>query len=57
MIASISGSTITITEPLTYSHYGLSETYGNTESISMAAEIGLLTRNIVIKGDDEYSDL
>ena len=57
MISSVSGNTITVTEPLTYSHFGGSETYGNSETVNMAAEVGLLSRSIVIKGDDEYSEL
>lgn len=43
IITAVSGSTITLDAPLNYTHYA-----GNN---NMKAEVGLLTRNIVISGD------
>lgn len=49
-IKSITGNTITLDQPLTYLHYSAIETYG-TDQIEMRAEVGLLTRNIQVKGE------
>lgn len=49
---------LTFTDPLTYRHFAAIEEYGegdSLESIDMRAEIGLLTRNVVFRGDPETS--
>jgi hypothetical protein len=41
--------------PLEYGHFGLEETYGD-HTIDMRCEVGLLTRNLVYRGDPETSN-
>jgi hypothetical protein len=53
-IASISGSTITLTEALEYEHISVTPEFGGIE-IPMQAEVGLLTRNVVFRGNPEDS--
>jgi cell migration-inducing and hyaluronan-binding protein len=50
VIASVSDSTVTLTEPLDYMHWGTVQTYGG-HPVDERAEVGLLTRNILIQGD------
>lgn len=45
---------ITLNSPLNFKHYAGIETYG-TETLEMRAEVALLTRNIVFRGDPETS--
>ena len=42
--------TLTLNAPLNFQHYAAVETYG-TQQVHLRAEVGLLTRNIVIQGD------
>ncbi|CAG9312591.1 unnamed protein product [Blepharisma stoltei] len=51
-IASVSGKQITVTSPFVYKHYGVIETYGS-DTMDMRAEVGLLTRNILIQAGPE----
>lgn len=44
--------TITFSDPLLFKHYGDLETH-NGKVFDMRAEVGLLTRNIKIKGDND----
>lgn len=57
-IASISNvdsnPVITFDTPLTYKHYAGVETYG-TDTLEMRAEVGLLSRKVVYRGDPETS--
>lgn len=46
---------IEFADPLEHGHFGLIETYGGVE-IDMRAEVGLLTRNLVFRGDPETSN-
>jgi cell surface hyaluronidase len=48
-IQSISGTTVTIDKAIQYMHYGQIQTY-NGKSVDQRAEVGLLSRNIVIQG-------
>jgi hypothetical protein len=55
-ITAISGQTITFTPPLSYMHYGQfwfppGSSASSPDAIDMRAEVGLLTRNIVFRGD------
>jgi cell migration-inducing and hyaluronan-binding protein len=50
IIQGVSGSSVTLSQPLLYSHYGQLQTYAGT-TVDERAEVGLLTRNIVIQGD------
>lgn len=49
------GNILHFTEPLKFSHYAATENY-NSGSIDMRAEVGLLSRNIKIRGSDEGID-
>ena len=44
------GLTLTLDKPLQYTHYAGEQTYGD-ETISMRAEVGLLSRNIKYRGE------
>ena len=50
VIAAITGTTVTFTAPLAYQHWCATETF-NAIAIEECAEVGLLSRNIVIRGD------
>ncbi|XP_061164553.1 fibrocystin-L-like [Saccostrea echinata] len=58
-ISSISadGRTLTLTQPLEYEHVGVLARYGE-QDIELRAEVGILTRNIVIQGtnNEEWND-
>jgi cell migration-inducing and hyaluronan-binding protein len=45
---------ITLDSPLEFKHFAATETYGS-QTIDMRAEVGLLTRNVVFRGDPETS--
>ncbi len=49
-IAAISGATVTLNQPLTFRHYGDLQTFDG-KTLDSRAEVGLLSRNIVIQGD------
>ena len=53
-IQSISGASVTLSQPLLYSHFGQLQTYEGT-TVDERAEVGLLTRNILIQGDSASS--
>jgi cell migration-inducing and hyaluronan-binding protein len=53
-ISSISGTTVTLVESLEYPHYGELQTFAG-RTLDERAEVGLLTRNIVIMGDSATS--
>uniref|UniRef100_W5M5C1 PKHD1 like 1 n=1 Tax=Lepisosteus oculatus TaxID=7918 RepID=W5M5C1_LEPOC len=59
-IASVSadGRTLTLTEPLKYRHLGVSVTLPDGTVFEGRAEVGLLTRNIVVRGSNniEWND-
>jgi cell surface hyaluronidase len=48
-IQSVSGTTVTLDKAVAYTHYGQLQTY-NGRTVDERAEVGLLTRNIVIRG-------
>lgn len=50
-LAAVQGSTVTTSTPLRFSHFGVSQTFAG-RALEERAEVGLLSRNIVIKGDD-----
>jgi hypothetical protein len=43
-----------LNKALEYKHFAATETYG-TDTLDMRAEVGLLTRNVVYRGDPETS--
>ncbi|XP_050685917.1 fibrocystin-L-like isoform X2 [Eriocheir sinensis] len=49
-INSVSGSTVTFTEPLEFEHVSVTQTLGGRE-VKTRAEVGLLTRNVKIRGN------
>lgn len=49
-ISSINGTTIEFEDPLKYPHYGELQTFDG-RTLDERAEVGLLTRNVVIRGD------
>jgi len=52
-ITAVSGSTVTLDAPLTYQHWGTVQAFdGGRVQADQRAEVGLLSRNIVIQGDD-----
>ncbi|XP_041373046.1 fibrocystin-L-like isoform X2 [Gigantopelta aegis] len=55
-ITNISGDKLTLTldTPLSYKHLGISETY-NGVSVDFRAEVGLLTHNVVVRGNKNLS--
>jgi hypothetical protein len=54
-ITGITGNTVRIDSPLTYAHFGQTQTFDNGKGrrwvVETRAEVGLLSRNIVIRGD------
>lgn len=52
-ISSISGRVITVDTPFKYKHYAATQSYGSTDTFDMRAEVGMLTRNIKIRGSQE----
>ncbi|XP_064089363.1 fibrocystin-L-like [Macrobrachium nipponense] len=56
-VTAVSGSTLTLNTPLEFDHLGESFTLSDgTTSFTMAGEVGILSRNIRIEGND-YPDL
>lgn len=59
-IAAVSadGMTLTLTEPLMYTHLGVTVTLPDGTVFEGRAEVGLLTRNIVVRGSlqQEWDD-
>ncbi|MDQ3987493.1 MAG: right-handed parallel beta-helix repeat-containing protein [Actinomycetota bacterium] len=53
-VTRVSGRSIELDEPLDYMHWGELQPYG-AEVVDERAEVGLLTRNIVIRGTDASS--
>ena len=49
-ITAINGAVVTINQPLAYRHYGDLQTFEG-KTLDSRAEVGLLSRNIVIQGD------
>ena len=55
-ITNVNGNTITVDSAFEYQHVSEVETYDSSE-LRMEAEVGLLTRNIKMRGDDSISTL
>lgn len=55
-ITAVSGVLVTLNSPLDYAHFGEVQTFSNRNGASWSAdtraEVGLLSRNITIRGDD-----
>lgn len=52
IITAISGSSVTVNAPFKNMHFAGVQTYGGKDKLEMRAEVGLLTRNIKVTGDD-----
>jgi cell migration-inducing and hyaluronan-binding protein len=50
-VASVAGQSVTLTDPLRYTHWGTMQSIGGA-SVDERAEVGLLSRNIVVRGDE-----
>ncbi len=50
-ITDVKGSSVTLDKPLQYAHYGELQTFAG-KTLDERAEVGLLSRNIVVQGDD-----
>ena len=50
-IVSVAGPSVTLAEPLRFSHWGTVQTIDG-QSLDERAEVGLLSRNVVVRGDD-----
>ena len=50
--------TLTLTEALKYEHIGVSQTFANGPTVEYRGEVGLLTRNVVVRGsrDLQWAD-
>lgn len=55
IITGISDKTITVGLAFNFTHAAVTEDYGASDKLPMIAEVGLLTRNIKMKGDDATS--
>jgi hypothetical protein len=53
-IQGIGGTGVSLTQPLLYSHYGQVQTYEG-KTVDERAEVGLLTRNVLVQGDSASS--
>ena len=53
-VASVSGATVTLEQPLAFTHYGELQTIAG-RTVDERAEVGLLTRNVVVRGDSATS--
>jgi len=61
ILSYVDGNTLGLTEPVQYEHSSLIENYidatGNSRALDMRAEVGLLSRNVVIEGDEKSKDV
>jgi len=46
---------LTLDKPLEFKHFAKKETFGATDFIEMRAEVAVLTRDVVYRGDPETS--
>lgn len=53
-VAAVSGAAVSLLAPLAFSHYGELQTIAG-RTVDERAEVGLLTRNIVVRGDSATS--
>jgi cell migration-inducing and hyaluronan-binding protein len=51
VVTAVAGNTVTLAEPLRYTHWGAMQTIAGV-SLDERAEVGLLSRNIVVRGDE-----
>jgi cell migration-inducing and hyaluronan-binding protein len=51
VVAAVSGTSVTLGEPLHFTHWGTTQTIAGA-TLDERAEVGLLSRNIVVRGDE-----
>ena len=51
LVTSVNGLSVTLAEPLRFTHWGTTQTIGGT-TVDERAEVGLLSRNVVVRGDE-----
>lgn len=51
VVAAVSGTAVTLTAALRFNHWGVTQTFAG-KPLDQRAEVGLLTRNVVLQGDD-----
>ena len=51
LVGSVAGTSVSLAEPLHFTHWGAMQTIAGTP-VDERAEVGLLSRNIVVRGDD-----
>jgi cell surface hyaluronidase len=54
VVKSLSGSTVTLESALRYQHWGSSQSYAG-QTVDERAEVGLLSRNVVVEGEETSS--
>ncbi len=54
-VASVSGTTVALEQPLQFAHWGQLQSFAGT-TVDERAEVGLLTRNIEVRGDSTTSE-
>ena len=54
-VASASGAMVTLAQPLAFTHYGELQTIAG-RTVDERAEVGLLTRNVMVRGDSATSE-
>jgi hypothetical protein len=55
-VVTVTGSTVTLDSPLQYQHWGELQSYGG-RTVDERAEVGLLSHNIVVRGDAASADI
>ncbi len=50
-VTGVQGTTVTVSAPLHFAHFGVTQTFAG-KPLEERAEVGLLSRNIVVRGDD-----
>ena len=51
------GTTLTLVNKLAHQHLGVTETYEDSHSIEMRAEVGLLSHNVIVEGSQNEGGL
>ena len=52
----VSDTELKIHPPVKNEHFAGQETFGASNNVDVRAEVGILTRNVVIKGDDNTEE-
>ena len=52
LVTAVSGSMVSLSQPLHFTHWGVTQSIAGT-TLDERAEVGLLSRNIVVRGDEQ----